>query len=89
MTPTILTENKVNTYRSAININTNILLTALVSSTKSLILGFKIFIISVRFLLDGMIACSGYASSAFESRRCLFPGFFASELRNKNHYDLN
>lgn len=55
-------------------------LTALVSSTNCLMLGLRILITSVRFLLDGISDCSGLALYEFESKRGLLPGFFPSQL---------
>lgn len=49
----------------------------LVSSTKSTICGFKVFMTSISFLLDGISFCSG-ESDAFEFRRGPSSEFFTS-----------
>lgn len=59
------------------------LLTALVSSINCLILGLRILMTSIRFLLDGMSVCSEIVSCVFESKRGLLPGVFPSQLKFK------
>lgn len=55
-------------------------LTALVSSTSCFMLGLRILMTSVTFVLDGMSGCSLAVSWEFESKRGLFPGVFPSQL---------